>query len=349
MINGKDSALTIVPATAEDALFNHGATEVWKIEDVRPASLRTGQSSATLHEGNGGEFRQSYHGYPKGYAQLVESPQTFNLQVMQIDTWSRNNNYTANHDGGANPFNMTSRPRGHFVPYLEPLSSLAPHSTKEHIYSGLLECPCTDRIVKIIDGEAAVVKADQTCEPSEQISGSDSCFEGAVATLAPLRAFGMTVDPEVQRVDSESLPPGCSATIHPAHGTSPFHHPLNATVYFNTHSNSTTKCGATSREMTTFVGGSKRSAVDDLGVCVEVNSSTLLLTLAAPSDNWHAIGFNASTMADGTYAIVVDGFGIVSEHRLDGLAHSLRARYSLAARDRKCSLIKPVKVVVSLP
>ena len=38
---------------------------VWVAEDRRPAGSVTGPSSATFHEGNGGEFRLSYHGYSK--------------------------------------------------------------------------------------------------------------------------------------------------------------------------------------------------------------------------------------------------------------------------------------------
>ena len=48
-----------------------------------------GVASALLHEGNGGEFRMSYHGFPKGYAQFVDSPTTFVMSPMQIDTWNR--------------------------------------------------------------------------------------------------------------------------------------------------------------------------------------------------------------------------------------------------------------------
>ena len=35
---------------------------------------------------------QSYHGYPLGLAQLIESPTTFHLQPMQIDTKNRHYN-----------------------------------------------------------------------------------------------------------------------------------------------------------------------------------------------------------------------------------------------------------------
>merc|ERR1719392_176529 len=87
-------------------------------------------TSQFISEGNGGEFRKSYHGYPKGFAQLVESPTTFHIQPMQIDTKNRHYNGTD------------------FKPDLMPKASLAP---PDAAYSGLLECPCTDRIVKKIE------------------------------------------------------------------------------------------------------------------------------------------------------------------------------------------------------
>ena len=42
-----------------------------------------------VSEGNGGEYRKSYHGYPAGFAQLIESPTHFHIQPMQIDTKAR--------------------------------------------------------------------------------------------------------------------------------------------------------------------------------------------------------------------------------------------------------------------
>ena len=40
-------------------------------------------------EGNGGESRKSFHGYPKGYAQLIQSPDSWHITPMQIDTRNR--------------------------------------------------------------------------------------------------------------------------------------------------------------------------------------------------------------------------------------------------------------------
>ena len=40
-------------------------------------------------EGNGGESRKSFHGYPDGFAQLIYSPDSWHLIPMQIDTRNR--------------------------------------------------------------------------------------------------------------------------------------------------------------------------------------------------------------------------------------------------------------------
>jgi hypothetical protein len=314
-LKSSHAALRRLPATARDAMFSHGAGEVWKAVDTRPPALRTGPPSVALHEGNGGEFRQSFHGFPLGFAQFVQSPTSFQLQPMQIDTWNRDNNYTT----APAPFNMTARPRGQFVPAAQPARSWAPRSGPDAVYSGLLECPCTDRITKVVDGSAAAVKAEGTCGAPAQIADAQSCYQEATASLAPLAAFGMKVAPEVQAVDSAELPPGCFTTVHAAPGdpATPMHKPSNATVYFNARASSAAACGAATAAATTLWGGSKRGALDDLGLNVELNATTLLLTLSGPSDVWHGIGFNSTKMVDGTYAIVVDGStGNVSEHRL---------------------------------
>jgi len=54
-------------------------------------------------------------------------PKEFHIQPMQIDTHNRDNNGTK------------------FVAGPEPKASCAP---KGAVYSGVLECPCTDRITK---------------------------------------------------------------------------------------------------------------------------------------------------------------------------------------------------------
>ena len=67
--------------------YNHGAKEIWKINNTLPFS------SLFFSEANGGEFRQSFHGYPNNYSQLIRSPRFFNIQPMQIDTRNRDPKY----------------------------------------------------------------------------------------------------------------------------------------------------------------------------------------------------------------------------------------------------------------
>ena len=63
--------------------FNHGYHRLWKVNESYP------MSSLFFSEANGGEFRQSFHGYPRNYAQLIKSPRYFDIQPMQIDTRNR--------------------------------------------------------------------------------------------------------------------------------------------------------------------------------------------------------------------------------------------------------------------
>ena len=113
-------------------------------------------------------------------AQLVDSPTTFNIQPMQIDTKNRFYNGTD------------------FKPSILPKSSTAP---ADATYSGLLECPCTTRIHKEINITYAV-KNSGTCK--KVIDNSAECF----------RAFHQ-VNPNLVNetqlvVDSPDIPNGCS-------------------------------------------------------------------------------------------------------------------------------------------
>jgi hypothetical protein len=47
------------------------------------------QTKWFISEGNGGESRKSFHGYPEGFAQLIESPQNWHITPMQVDSKGR--------------------------------------------------------------------------------------------------------------------------------------------------------------------------------------------------------------------------------------------------------------------
>jgi len=125
---GAHSSLDLVKSTDQMAMGrNHGASSFYEIRSTNPNKLSTIPDGQFFSEGNGGEFRKSFHGYPDGFAQLLNSPTTFKLQPMQIDTHNRDY-----HGPG-------------FKAGLLPRSSAAPPNAT---YSGLLECPCTTRTVK---------------------------------------------------------------------------------------------------------------------------------------------------------------------------------------------------------
>ena len=140
-MTGSYSELRRVPADPFD-MSAHGAPTKWKLFDLPTAALRSDPSIPTsqlFSEGNGGESRKSFHGYPKGYAQLVEGPNLWHITPMQIDTRNR--------DCGVHPDNVTNSKCGRgFVPGPEPKQARwgrgIPANTT---HSGILECPCNGR------------------------------------------------------------------------------------------------------------------------------------------------------------------------------------------------------------
>ena len=92
-------------------------------------------------------------------AQLIDSPTTFHIQPMQIDTKNR-------HYNGSD-----------FKPDLLPKTSAAPPNAP---YSGLLECPCTDRIVKEIEVEYTT-QSQGSCAAT--VANATECFIAADKVL----------------------------------------------------------------------------------------------------------------------------------------------------------------------
>jgi hypothetical protein len=87
-MTGKGSEMKEVQITDKDELWaNHGkATKMEAFE--KPGVARefadVAPSSQMFSEGNGGESRKSFHGYPAGFAQLIESPETWHITPMQV-------------------------------------------------------------------------------------------------------------------------------------------------------------------------------------------------------------------------------------------------------------------------
>lgn len=161
--------------------YNHGSRKMFKLGNGTRDELSTevyNDNVLYFSEGNGGEFRASFHGYPNGYAQLLNSPRYFNIQPMQIDTRNRDPKY----------INDT-----HFHPGIMPMNSASPANAK---YSGLLECPCTSRIKKTIKYNYQYRIAN-TCEKNI-VKNANECEK-----LSPYN-----ITPRV--ISSNHIPSGCS-------------------------------------------------------------------------------------------------------------------------------------------
>jgi hypothetical protein len=169
--------------------YNHGASGYWTMKKRSNAINRDGQIpvSTLFSEGNGGEMRGSYHGYPKGYAQLVHAPQSFSVIPMQIDTKNRDHPGTADEPG--------------FVPGPLPPGGQVRDST----YSGLIECPCTTRLPKVWGMQYSTQNAGQC---GAAVQNASECFK-AVPSVQEARQY-------VNRsVANKTFPVGCSIVPYP--------------------------------------------------------------------------------------------------------------------------------------
>jgi len=175
---GKYSRLERVNGTTQSAMGrNHGAPNYWQMVNSNPDPTNTIPDAQYFSEGNGGEFRKSYHGYPNGFAQLINSPEVFKVQPMQIDTHNRDY-----HGPG-------------FKAGLLPRSSGAPPNAS---YSGLLECPCTTRTEK---NWSTTYSTATTGSCQHMVLNASECFLAAAKV-------GLTPT-STQQVQSGSLPTGC--------------------------------------------------------------------------------------------------------------------------------------------
>ena len=175
--------------------YGHDQWHVFKNEDiVDPTPDSSIPVAQWFSEGNGGEYRKSFHGYPKGMAQLVESPVSFQIEPMQIDTRNRNYNGTD------------------FKAGILPASSAAPPNAS---YSGLLECPCATSIPKNIS--VTYTTENKGSCPTE-VHNAKECLEAAE------NIWNKPIS-QVLEVNNPALPSGCSSITYD-NGT--------IVVYYNT-------------------------------------------------------------------------------------------------------------------
>jgi hypothetical protein len=181
LYNRKKTRLVQQATTPETAHMSHGSDTVWVVVPLEESDSETADGvpsnnlaypqSQFFSEANGGEMRKSYHGYPKGYAQLIQSPDTFSIVPMQIDTWNRN---------------MTDAT---FLPGPLPRSSKIRDGVAG--YNPILECPCSDRLPKEW-GMVYSLDPGRADSMAGAMDNSTECFD-AVSRLIPALNFNHQV------------------------------------------------------------------------------------------------------------------------------------------------------------
>jgi hypothetical protein len=272
--------------------MNHGAEEHWEAEifDVEedPSSKEIPQVHM-FSEGNGGEMRLSYHGYPKGYAQIIESPDTYIIAPMQIDTWNRNMK------------NATFRPG--------PLPRSSRIPAPEAGYSGLLECPCTDRI----DFEWSMTYAfDESRKCTAPVQNASECFTAVQQVIKSVQYNQKTVS-------DKSLSLGCSGTLNDKGDVDAV---WNSNAY-EANGDSKVDNNETQRILVGVALG-----LVNLTVAIDETKAekAVHLKLTGPGDKWFGVGFGSDSMcllmqgdecpSGGPYAVIVSGDD-VTERKLD--------------------------------
>eukprot|EP00658_Telonema_sp_P-2_P011110 TRINITY_DN14225_c0_g1_i3.p1 TRINITY_DN14225_c0_g1~~TRINITY_DN14225_c0_g1_i3.p1 ORF type:complete len:942 (-),score=213.51 TRINITY_DN14225_c0_g1_i3:82-2907(-) len=253
-MTGAHSELEEVECDPND-VSSHGAPTKWVAVDKPSALPRkfadVAPTSQMFSEGNGGESRKSFHGYPDGFAQLIESPDSWTITPMQIDTRNRDCGSTYKDVG-----NCTQ-----MLPAYEPRSARYGRNWQgkdkpalPSNYSGILECPCNSRyggdpifypspIKSKIVTHNYVVLPSGACSSTQAIWDAQECFSVVAGTLG----IGATKF-ENATVSDKTLPQGCSVMTH-SDGS--------ATTTFNSAESSTPCSGAKTQvgeSMLTSVG-----------------------------------------------------------------------------------------------
>lgn len=242
---------------------------------------------------NGGEVRQSFHGYAPGIAQIIASPHSIQITPMQIDTWNRDE--------------MDLKNSTQFVAGPLPRNSLAPPDAS---YSGLLECPVSTRIQKHLPPQGYFVLDKGTCSKDGAIAAAKDCYEAVSEMVRETDSVSLIHN--VTGSDAQR-PVGCSVRVVavPVDKTEP--RVLEA--FYNTEDDSQVHCEARSDSATLF--SASASSLVQVTTLIDTDHDVVTITLAGPSDVWFGVGFGAKNMGQQPWTIVVEGDnGAITERKL---------------------------------
>lgn len=132
----------------------------------------SGFSTQSFNEHNGNEARQTYHGMPNGYVVPIESPQTWHMTPMQINTRNPDGSGTRCNDDCPLPRKQ--------------------NAWKGAPWSGILECPCSTRATKYFMYEMRATN-DGGCTYNSSLTSSSECFENAAKASKKIITLNSTV------------------------------------------------------------------------------------------------------------------------------------------------------------
>jgi len=297
----KHAEMKLQSTPMHDAYANgaHGLPAMMVAVDKDDQSERkfadVAQTKWFISEGNGGESRKSFHGYPQGWAQLMESPVSWHATPMQIDTRNREHGVTP--DAVHNCTNMSAcagyEPRQ--ARYGRGWGGVnSPNKAPNH-YSGILECPCNSRV----GGDPEFYPDAKTKILTHSVSAipSGSCkqgFRSAVGCHDAIASLALNATTISNKTAEDSTQPDGCLFVRESDGS--------ATALYNTGGSGHCTAGAvTAAQMT--------SAKTSVTVGVSLGKEATI-TLTGPEGKWFAVGFEASAMEDQPYTLVANSSGM---------------------------------------
>ena len=239
-------------------------------------------------EGNGGEFRKSYHGYPSNYGQLIFSPKTYIAMPMSIDTRNRECGISVQDIDKCVNENM-------FGP--EPLQSKYGREHKTNV-SGLIHCPCTGSYGgdPVIYGNMTATKSGTLIDYTLQLS----CDVKKTLTYNECVDIGKHLGiVDIVKIDTNDMPPNCIL--------------VRDRLMFNSKYESKELC---------FVDqyspriGSLVNKIVNVNLSVVINASMISISMNGSDTGWFAVGFGAQKMNDMPWTIVIFPNGSFQERRI---------------------------------
>jgi hypothetical protein len=296
-------------ATAPIAPMAHGQPlPQWIVTKSNMDSISVDYPNVqAFSEGNGNEHRGAYKGYAKSFAQLIKSPKTWANNPMIINTNKR----------------LTDDMSPGYISRLVPKHSLAP---EDSTYSGILECPCTDRKIKVFDG---YTKSSKECSSTVVTpSTMNECYVAVQKMgMSPVVSNSTVIASSSCTVNYNKTLLGWNVGFDDQDCTS------SSSSSDGNDGSDGSDGSASGEDATPHLLGSARSVFinndgdddnnddnDDnisfVQVSIEIQQNTVQIVMSGPTNKWYAAAFNASTMSDTPYAIVVNGTGHVEERML---------------------------------